>query len=118
LPARCATMINSSRIDGVVALLIARFSSRRVRLISRWLRMALKRRDTATILSTFDASPPERSSTQRVDRAARQGVDRAARSHARVGLGCLAKPPIAQDEPGTLQIRFNPDSFDVAFEAD
>jgi hypothetical protein len=48
-------MINSSRIDGVVALLIARFSSRRVRLISRWLRMALKRRDTATILSTFDA---------------------------------------------------------------
>ena len=35
-----------------------------------------------------------------------------------VGLGCLAKPPIAQDEPGTLQLRFDPDPLDVAFEAD
>src|SRR5215207_5875805 len=35
-----------------------------------------------------------------------------------VGLGCLAKPPIAQNEPGTLQLRFYPDPLDVAFEAD
>src|SRR5215203_817644 len=35
-----------------------------------------------------------------------------------VGLGCLAKPPIAQDEPSTLQLRFYPDPLDVAFEAD
>jgi hypothetical protein len=32
-------MISSSRIDGVVALLMARFNSRRVRLISWWLRI-------------------------------------------------------------------------------
>jgi hypothetical protein len=44
-------MISSSRRDGVAALLIARFNSRRVRLISRWLRMTLTRRDIATILS-------------------------------------------------------------------
>jgi hypothetical protein len=48
-------MINSSRIAGVVALLIARFNSRRVRLASRWLQMALKRCDIATVLSIFDA---------------------------------------------------------------
>ena len=36
---------------GVEAFAIARFSSRRVRLISRRLRMALARRDMATILS-------------------------------------------------------------------
>jgi hypothetical protein len=34
-------------------LLIARFNSRRVRLISRWLRMTLTRRDIATILSQY-----------------------------------------------------------------
>ena len=44
-------MISSSRMDGVAALLIARFSSRRVRLISRWLRMAFESRDMSTILS-------------------------------------------------------------------
>ena len=44
-------MISSSRRDGVAALLIARFNSRRVRLISWWLRMTLTRRDIATILS-------------------------------------------------------------------
>jgi hypothetical protein len=44
-------MISSSRMDGVAALLIARFNSRRVRLISRWLRMAFASRDMSTILS-------------------------------------------------------------------
>jgi hypothetical protein len=34
-----------------------------------------------------------------------------------VGLGCLAKPSVAQDQPGTLQLRFDPNPFDVAFEA-
>ena len=31
--------------------------------------------------------------------------------------GCLAIPTIAQYEPGTLQLRFDPNPFDVAFEA-
>ena len=33
------------------------------------------------------------------------------------GSGCLAKPSVAQGEPGTLQLRFDPNPFDVAFEA-
>jgi hypothetical protein len=37
---------------GVAALAIARFNSRRVRLISWWLRMTLMRRDIVTILSS------------------------------------------------------------------
>ena len=35
-----------------------------------------------------------------------------------VGLGGLAEPPIAQDHSCTLQLRFDTDSFDIAFEAD
>lgn len=37
---------------GVAALAIARFNSRRVRVISWWLRMTLMRRDILTILSS------------------------------------------------------------------
>jgi len=44
-------MISSSRMAGVEAFAIARFNSRRVRAISRRLRMTLTRRDIATILS-------------------------------------------------------------------
>ena len=41
---------------GVAAFAIARFNSRRVRLISWWLRMTLMRRDIATILSSIESS--------------------------------------------------------------
>ena len=53
-------MISSSRIAGVAALEMARFSSERVRLISRWLRMAFARRDMMAVpfgyfgIETFD----------------------------------------------------------------
>jgi hypothetical protein len=33
------------------------------------------------------------------------------------GSGCLAKPPIAQDQSRALQLGFDPNPFDVAFEA-